>query len=370
MDTVNALAVPESTPNAVTRRVEHGVATYDGEAVDRIILSNQRGMVVSCLSFGGIIERIIVPDRSGVGDDVVMGFDDIEDYFTDRCYFGALIGRYANRIGGARFHLDGKTYHLDPNDGANHLHGGAYGFHARVWSVSLLSESAGGGVQLTLRSPEGDGGYPGALTASVTYTLTESNELIVDYEAVTDRATPFSATQHSYFNLAGASRDVLEHELTIPASHFTPVTADLIPTGELRLVDGTPFDFRTPQRIGARIASHDEQLMRGEGYDHNFVLDTSDDRGPRLAARLYDPVSGRRLDVLTTEPGLQLCTGNALHRGVRGKHGVTYADHGGVALETQHFPDAPNQPGFPSAILRPGEHFHSRTIFQFSVDGR
>lgn len=363
-----ALSLPSVV--AVTRRVERAVATRGGDVVDRIVLNNRLGMEVSCLSYGGIIERICVPDRAGTIDDVVLGFDAIDDYFTDQCYFGALVGRYANRIAGARFQLDGGTYHLDRNDGANHLHGGARGFHTRIWSAALLGTDDGGGVRFMLTSPDGDGGYPGALSVTVTYTLTDTNALIVDYEASTDKATPFSVTQHSYFNLTGAKRDVLGHELTIPASRFTAVTADLIPTGEMRAVDGTPFDFRSPHAIGSRIALPDEQLSRGEGYDHNFVLAALASDVPQFAARLYEPDSGRQLDVLTTEPGIQLCSGNALHRGVRGKHNTVYADHSGVALETQHFPDAPNQPAFPSAILRPGERFRSRTIFQFSVDSR
>lgn len=347
---------------------EPSVAVLDDKPVDRVVLTNASGMSVSVLSFGGIIERLMVPDRHGQYADVVMGFERVEDYFTDQCYFGALIGRYANRIAGARFRLDGMTFHLEPNDGTNHLHGGEHGFHTRVWRSETLANGEGVAVRLSMDSPDGDAGYPGAVRVAVTYTLTESNELIVDYHATTDRATPFSMTQHAYFNLAGAGHDILEHHLSIAASSFTPVTPDQIPTGELRDVAGTPFDFTTSQPIGARIDSVDEQLRFGDGYDHNFVLDHVANRLSQPVARLVDPRSGRRLDVLTTEPAMQVCTGNGLHRGVIGKQGIEYGRCSGIALETQQFPDAPNRSEFPSAILRPGEEFQSRTIFRFSTD--
>lgn len=365
--------VPEVTPDGtgVSRRVERDVAKHDGHSIHRIVLANRRGMSVSVLTFGGIIESLSVPDRDGAIDDVVLGCPGIEDYFRDRHYFGALVGRYANRIAGAQFPIDGSTYQLEANDGANHLHGGAHGFHARAWTLVPPRGDDSGSVCLTMLSPDGEGGYPGNLAVSVTYTLTATSALIVDYEATTDSATPFSPTQHSYFNLSGGTApNILAHHLTIPAAHFTPVTPALIPTGELRSVEGSDFDFRVAQPIGSRIESTDPQMHLGHGYDHNFALDTAESDAPRLAACLFEPVSGRRLEVLTTAPGVQLCTGNALHQGVRGKHGIIYGHHAGVALETQHFPDAPNQSAFPSAILRPGERFLSRTIFQFSVEPR
>ncbi len=369
--TADTLPDVKPDPTGVSRRVERDVAVHDGHPIHRIVLANHHGMTVSILTFGGIIESLSVPDRDGTIDDVVLGCPGVEDYFRDRHYFGALVGRYANRIAGAQFQLDGSTYHLEANDGTNHLHGGALGFHARAWTLVPPRANDSSSVCLTMRSPNGEGGYPGNLAVSVTYTLTATNALIVDYEATSDGATPFSPTQHSYFNLGGGSTtDILGHYLTIPASHFTPVTPALIPTGELRSVDGSAFDFRVAQPIGSRIESPDPQMHLGHGYDHNFALDTPRSDAPRLAARLYEPHTGRRLEVLTTAPGVQLCTGNALHQGVRGKHGIIYGHHAGVALETQHFPDAPNQSAFPSAILRPGERFVSRTVFQFSVEPR
>lgn len=360
---------PSRLTNAPTvTRVEYNVAQFDGAPIDRVTLVNASGMEVTCLSYGGIIERVRVPDRHGVLADVVLGFDRVEDYLTDQCYFGALIGRYANRIAGARFVLDGQTHLLEPNDGANHLHGGSRGFHARVWQLEVHTDHGSPAIRLTLHSPDGDAGYPGAVEARVTYTLSEDNTFCVDYEGTTDRATPFSLTQHSYFNLAGGGNDVLAHELTLAANHFTPVTVGLLPTGEQRSVLNTPFDFRQATTIGARIYEADSQLRLAGGYDHNFVVAQEPSATPRWVARLHDPASGRCLEVQSTEPGLQLCTGNTLHVGVAGKAGIIYGRCAGVAFETQRFPDSPNQPSFPNAILRPGECFRSRTTFQFSVD--
>ncbi|MBL0939095.1 MAG: galactose mutarotase [Gemmatimonadaceae bacterium] len=353
--------------SAAESRVERAVAVHDETAVDRYVLRNTNGMELACLSFGGIFERLLVPNAQGELADVVLGFDRVEDYLTDRCYFGALIGRFANRIDHARFVLDGSMYLLEPNEGAHHLHGGVMGFHAHHWTCAMAETSEGQAVVLRLVSPHGDAGYPGTVQVQVTYTLTNDNALIVDYHADTDKATPFSMTQHAYFNLSGGACDILGHELTLAASSFLPVNTDLIPTGEVRRVSGTPFDFRTPQVIGSRIDTADEQLAHGDGYDHNFVLDRLPGTPASLVATLVDQYNGRQLDVLTTAPGLQLCTGNNLHRGVRGKGGKEYTRCRGVALETQHFPNSPNRPDFPSSILRPGEPLHSRTMFQFTA---
>ncbi|MGH7616970.1 MAG: aldose epimerase family protein [Gemmatimonadaceae bacterium] len=340
----------------------------DGRAVDAITLSNSARMHVRVLTYGAIIQSLYTPDRDGKLDDVVLGYDSIEEYARDTRYFGAIVGRYANRIAGARFTLDGVTYQLPANDGANHLHGGPNGFQRAVWTAEPFEDDGKAGVRLALTSPDGDAGYPGTLLATVTYTLTESNDIVVDFAASSDRPTPVNLTQHSYFNLAGHDRgDVLSHELTLAASRYTPVGATLIPTGELRDVSGTPFDFRKPTPIGARIRDADEQIRIGNGYDHNFVLDRAANGAASLAARLCEPVSGRVMEVLTTEPGLQLYTGNGLDGRAVGKEWRVYGQYGGVALETQHFPDSPNQPQFPSCIVRPGAERRSRTVFRFST---
>jgi aldose 1-epimerase len=339
----------------------------DGRHVDAITLSNGR-MQVRVLTFGAIIQSLHVPDRDGKLDDVVLGYDRLADYASDTRYFGAIVGRYANRIGKATFVLDGHTFPLEANDGPNHLHGGSVGFHRAVWSAEPFEDDTHAGIRLSLTSQDGDSGYPGTLMVNAVYTLTDQNELVVDFVATTDRATPVNLTQHSYFNLAGHDRgDTLGHELHLAASRYTPVDATLIPTGELRDVTGTPFDFRKPATIGSRIQADDEQLRIGRGYDHNFVLDRPANGAASLAARLCEPVSGRTLEVLTTEPGLQLYSGNGLDERAVGKEWRVYDRYAGVALETQHFPDSPNQPHFPSAILRPGAELRSRTIFRFSV---
>jgi aldose 1-epimerase len=340
----------------------------DGRLVDAITLSNSGRMHVRVLTFGAIVQSLHAPDRDGKLEDVVLGYDSLSDYVRDTRYFGAIVGRYANRIGGARFTLDGQTFELPANDGPNHLHGGPDGFSRAAWTAEPFEGDDTAGVRLTLTSPDGDSGYPGMLTATVTYTLTDENELLVDFAATTDRATPVNLTQHSYFNLAGHDRgDVLGHELMVAASRYTPVDSWLIPTGELRDVTGTPFDFRRSATIGSRIHDADEQLGIGNGYDHNFVLDRAPNSAASLAARLCEPVSGRVLEVLTTEPGLQVYSGNGLDDHAVGKEWRVYGKYGGIALETQHFPDSPNQPHFPSAILRPGTEFRSRSIFRFSA---
>jgi aldose 1-epimerase len=344
--------------------------TNRGEAVSVYTLKNTHGVELRVLNYGGIILSLKVPDRNGRFGDVVLGYDSLADYVRSSPYFGAIIGRYGNRIGGGRFTLDGRTYTLARNNGPNHLHGGVKGFDKVVWDVTPFEGGGGDSVGLVFRytSPDGEEGYPGTLQATVTYTLTDRNELIFDYHATTDRATPVNLTQHSYFNLAGDGKgDILGHVVTLNADRFTPVDSTLIPTGEIKSVSGTPFDFRTPTAIGARIDQHDEQLRYGLGYDHNFVLNKGSGGGSTLAARVSEPSSGRVMEIYTTEPGVQFYSGNFLDGTLRGKHGVVYLHRYGFALETQHFPDSPNKRDFPSTILRPGEQYRSRTIYTFAV---
>jgi aldose 1-epimerase len=322
-------------------------------------------MEVGFIAYGGTITSIRVPDREGRIAEVTLGHDTLAGYVEDTRWFGALVGRYANRIADGRFSLDGRDYALERNDGPNHLHGGSSGFHRALWDVEPRDSDAGACAVLRHTSPPGDGGYPGTLTVRVTYTLTHEDALIIDYHATTDAPTPVNLTQHSYFNLAGAGPgDILDHELRLNARAFTPIDAVLIPTGEIRGVDGTPFDFTTPARIGSRIDGADEQLARCGGYDHNFVLERDGEAELSFAARLLDPGSGRTLTVLTTEPGIQLYSGNALETAAG-----DYGRRAGLTLETQHFPDSPNHPAFPNTILRPGQDFSSRTVYAFSADG-
>ena len=342
-------------------------STAGGVAVDAYTLANARGLRARVLTDGGIIQSLSVPDAQGRPADVVLGFDDLAGYEAQSPYFGAIVGRYANRIAGGRFTLDGTTYRLATNNGPNHLHGGLRGFDKVVWGAEPFQHGDSVGVVLTHTSPDGDEGYPGELRVRVTYTLTPDDHLVVDYEATTSRATPLNLSQHSYFNLAGAGNgDILGHELAIDADRFTPVDSTLIPTGQLAPVAGTPFDFRKATAIGARIAQTDTQLVYGKGYDHNFVLQRTT-AGLAHAARLVDPGSGRALDVFTTEPGLQFYSGNFLDGTIRGKGGITYGHRAGLCLETQHFPDSPNHAAFPTTILRPGRTYRSRTVFAFSA---
>ena len=335
--------------------------------MDTFTLRNAREMVVQLIAYGGSVVSIELPDRDGLPADIVLGYDSVEGYEADRSYFGALIGRYANRIARGRFTIDGHTHAVTVNDGPNHLHGGRRGFHKVPWNVTPFEDGDVTGALLSYTSVTGDEGYPGTLSVSVLVTLNDDNELAFDYAAVTDEPTPVNLTHHGYFNLAGHDAgDVRGHELTITASRYTPVDATLIPTGELRDVTGTPFDFRTPRLIGAALMADDEQLRIAGGFDHNFVLDRDDESVASLAARLHDPLSGRTVEIFTTEPGLQLYSGQALG-GVAGKGGCTYGPNAGVALETQHFPDSPNQAAFPNTILRPGDGFTSRTVYRFSV---
>ena len=343
----------------------------DRRAVDAITLRNAGGVSLRALTYGGIITSLFAPDRNGEFADIVLGFDTLAGYLGDSPYFGAIVGRYGNRIANGRFTLDGKQFALATNNGPNHLHGGTRGFDKVLWTAAIAEGAEAASVTMSYVSADGEEGYPGRLEASVTYTLNDRNELACDYVATTSAPTVVNLTQHSYFNLAGAG-DVLAHELLIDAGAFTAVDETLIPTGELAPVNGTPFDFRVATPIGARIDDRDEQLRRGGGYDHNFVLAAPREAGapgnqPRRAALVHEPSTGRTLEVSTTEPGLQFYSGNFLDGTVRGKGGVAYARRSGFCLETQHFPDSPNQPRFPSVVLRPGESFRSRTIFTVGV---
>jgi aldose 1-epimerase len=338
----------------------------DGTVVESFTLCNAHGIEVRAITYGGIIVSLRVPDRAGRFDDIVLGYDNLANYLRQSSYFGAIIGRYGNRIAKGRFTLDGKAYTLATNDGPNHLHGGVKGFDKVVWKGEPASTAGGESVTLRYTSPDGEEGYPGTLRVRVTYTLTDLDQLSFEYAATTDKPTPVNLTQHSYFNLAGAGSDILGHELTIDADRFTPVDATLIPTGQMAPVSGTPFDFRRSTAIGARIDEDDEQLRHGRGYDHNFVLNRTRE-GLVHVARLVDPRSGRMLDVQTTEPGVQFYSGNFLDGSVTGKGGSVYSHRSGLCLETQHFPDSPNQPGFASTILRPGEQYRSKTVLTFGV---
>ncbi|MCD6200562.1 MAG: galactose mutarotase [Bacteroidales bacterium] len=337
-----------------------------GKKVSLYTLRNHNGMEVNITNYGGRIVSLMAPGQDGRWADVVLGFDNIRDYVTIKNNFGALIGRYANRIGGARFEINGKEYQLEKNDGNNQLHGGSHGYFSKVWDVTSSSDSV---LQLHLLSPDGDANYPGNLNIYVTYTLTDGNELIIDYTATTDKTTVVNLTNHAYFNLKGAGEGtILDHILMIPADNFTPVDPSLIPTGEIRSVEGTPLDFRKPTPVGKRINDDYDQLKLGHGYDHNWVLKTKADNSVILAARLTEPVSGRMLEVYTNEPGLQCYTGNFLDGTVRGKQGKTYVRRGAICLETQHFPDSPNKPEFPSVLLKPGDTYHSVCIYKFGIE--
>lgn len=349
------------------RREPFGLAP-NGSAVEQYTCRCPRGIELRVMTYGAIIVSLRVPDRRGTLGDVVLGHDRVHDYVRSDSYFGAVIGRFGNRIARGRFVLDGREVQLVTNNGRNHLHGGGVGFDKVVWNAEPFARDGERGVTLTYRSPDGDQGYPGTLDARVSYTLNDDATLIVEYRATTDRPTPVNLTQHTYFNLTGdVRRDVLDHELTIHASHYTPVDAELLPTGVIAPVAGTPFDFRQPTRIGASIGRDDEQLRYAGGYDHNFVL-SRPNGGLSPAARLADPLSGRVLEVSTTEPGLQFYSGNFLNGSARGKAGRMYTHRTGLCLETQHFPDSPNQPHFPETILRPGAEHRSRTRFAFGVE--
>ncbi len=338
----------------------------EGQRVELYTLTNRKGVEVKITNYGATVVSLKVPDREGKFDDVVLGYDDIDGYLKGTNYFGAVIGRYANRIAKGHFTLNGVEYKLVTNNGANHLHGGNKGFDKVIWNARPLNAKNGVGVVLSYLSRDGEEGYPGNLSVSVTYVLTDNNELDISYVATTDKDTIINLTQHSSFNLAGQGNgDILNHQLTINADRFTLSDSGSIPTGELRSVKATPFDFRQPTEIGARINQDDEQLRLARGYDHNFVLNGAAG-ALRLAAKVFEAKTGRTMEVWTTEPGMQLYTGNFLD-GSKGKGGRSYQFRFGFSLETQHFPDSPNEPSFPSTVLRKGETYRTRTIYRFSA---
>lgn len=339
-----------------------------GEPAELFTLRNASGIEAAITNYGGRLVSLRAPDREGKFEDVVLGFDSFDGYWKKNPYLGALVGRYANRIANAEFKLNGVTYRLARNNGENSLHGGLRGFDKVLWKAKETAAGDSGGLELSYLSKDGEEGYPGNLSVIVTYTLTDANELRIVYGAMTDKDTVLNLTNHSYFDLTGrGGGHILDHEVTIFADRFTPVNEHLIPTGELRTVAGTPFDFRKPVPIGAHIADADEQLRLGDGYDHNFVLN---DNGHELtpAARVREPQSGRVLEVLTTEPGVQFYTGNHLDGTVTGKNGIVYGYRAAFCLETQHFPDSPNHPKFPRTDLKLGERFQSTTVFKFLAE--
>jgi len=346
--------------------------TNDGTPVEQYILRNSHGMQATVITYGGVLQSLKVPDKHGKVDDVVLGFDDVQGYQSGTAFFGATIGRFGNRLAGGAFELDGKRYQVPLNDGPNSLHGGALGFDKQVWKAEPVKDKDSVGVKLSYLSKDGEMGFPGNLITEVTYRLNDKNELHIDYKASTDKPTVLNLTNHSYFNLAGAGNgDILKQVATLHASHYTPVNATLIPTGELAPVKGTPMDFLKPTPIGQHIKEDHPQLKFAEpkqgGFDFNWALDTQGDV-KQLAAEVHDPESGRRLQLYTSEPGVQFYTSNFLDGSVKGKAGKTYLHWSGFTLETQHFPDAPNQPKFASTRLNPGQTYTQHTVFKFSAD--
>ena len=340
--------------------------TGDGQAVRLYRLSNGKGMTAEVMTYGAIVTSLAVPDKDGKVGDVVLGYDNLADYIKNSPYFGAIVGRYGNRIGKGRFTLDGTQYTLATNDNENHLHGGVKGFDKVVWDDEPVWRPDGVGVKLRYVSKDGEEGYPGTLDATVIYVLTKKNELRIEYAATTDKATPVNLTHHGYFNLTGCRRDILGHGLMLNADRFTPVDAGLIPTGHLVSVGDTPMDFRQMTAIGARIDDNFQQLEFGGGYDHNWVLNK---RGGAMsrAAKVYEPTTGRIMEVWTTEPGVQFYAGNFLDGTITGKGGKVYEHRYGFCLETQHYPDSPNKSNFPSTILRPGDTYETTTVYRFSA---
>ncbi len=338
----------------------------DGKTVFEYSLINTAGMQLKVINYGGIITSVLVPDRDGFFEDVVPGYDSLAGYRADSHYFGAIVGRCANRIADAKFVIEGREYPLTANVGNNHLHGGKQGFNKVFWDIEVLNETENPALKLHYLSPDGEEGYPGNLSVTVTYTLTEQNEIVVGYTATTDKATVLNLTQHSYFNLsAGKQGNILAHELQLFASHFLPTNDQQLPTGERKAVEATVFDFRKPKPIGRDIQQPDEQLVSGAGYDHTWVIDQGS--GLSKACCLSEPVSGRKLEIFTTEPGIQVYTGNYLNGSEKGKKGLHYPYRYAVGLETQHFPNAINEPSFQSVVLRSNEQWKSMTTYRFSI---
>jgi aldose 1-epimerase len=375
---VRAFTIAAATAAATAGGTANATATLDqapygttqgGQAVDIFTMTNDHGMRVRFLSYGGVITEIDVPDRTGRLDDIALGLRCLRDYETLPGHFGAITGRYANRIGGAQFTLGGQIYHLTANNGPNTLHGGPDALDHRVWTVSPLTLPDGVAATLSYVSPDGDQNFPGTLTTRVTYTLTNDDVLQIVYVASTDKDTVVNFTNHSYFNLAGnGSGSVADQLLLVNADRYTPIAPDLIPTGEIAPIEGTPLDFRQMMPIGARLHSAFQQMVYAHGYDHNFVLNQRACNSMTFAARAYDPRTGRIIDCFTTEPGLQVYTSNGMNGSVVGSSGTTYRQTEGFTLETQHFPDSPNKPNFPTTELKPGQEFHSTTIFRFATD--
>lgn len=341
----------------------------DGTAIESVVLTNSHGMSARLITLGAALQSLVVPDREGNGDDVTLGYDTAAEYLAKPQYFGATVGRYANRIARGRFTLDGREHALETNDGSNHLHGGTQGFDKRVWTIESVENGPTASVTFAYRSPDGEGGYPGNVDVTATYSLSDDNELTISYRATADRPTIVNVTNHSFFNLAGerAATDAMGHRLTLHASAFTPVDDALIPTGEIRVVAGTPFDFRTAMPIGARIRDgRDEQIRIGRGYDHNFIVDgTPGELRPVL--RLEDPHSGRVMEMSATAPSVQFYSGNFLDGTVTGKNGRIYRQGDGLAFEPQVYPDSPNRPDFPSARLDPGQTYVNTMVLRFSI---
>ncbi|HCL77683.1 aldose epimerase family protein [Stutzerimonas nitrititolerans] len=368
------LAVMMSTLAAQAAGLSNEQGTFgklpDGTPIEKYTLQNSNGVQATIITYGGILQALVVPDKNGKGDDIVLGFDDVDGYLKNgNVYFGATIGRFGNRIADGRFELDGNTYQIPQNDGSNALHGGPKGFDTKVWKAKPSNNDDSVGVELSYVSPDGEMGFPGTLTTHVTYSLNEDNELRIEYRATTDKPTVLNLTNHAYFNLAGAGNgSILDQVATLHASHYTPVTQKLIPTGELAPVAGTPMDFLKPTPFGQHIKDDHQQLKYAEpkqgGFDFNWVLDTDADVG-KLAAEVSDPQSGRVLQLYTSEPGVQLYTSNFLDGSIKGKGGKTYPHWSGFTLETQHFPDAPNQPNFASTRLDPGQTYTQTTVYKF-----
>jgi aldose 1-epimerase len=337
----------------------------DGREVQRFILRNKNGVEVHVINYGGIITHLMAPDRNGKIQDIVLGYDSLDGYLKATPYFGAIVGRYGNRIANGKFSLDGKEYTLVQNNNGQHLHGGTTGFDKVFWDISEI-DSSGMAIRLSYLSKDMEEGYPGNLNVKVDYRLTDENELKIDYTATTDKPTVVNLTQHTYFNLSGnAVRDITDHILTLNADQYIPVSKVLIPTGKPAPVENTPFDFNTPTRLGERINANHEQLKLAGGYDHCWVL--AGPAGMKTAGMVYDSISGRTVEVLTTEPGIQFYSGNFLDGSITGKGGVVYKHRHGLCLETEHFPDSPNQPQFPTVVLRPGETYKSQTTYKFGV---
>jgi len=363
-----ATASAEPSKKAEPSLVETAFGTLeDGGKVTLFTLTNPSGAEARIINYGAIVVSLKVPDRQGKPRDIVLGYDDLAGYVKDKNFFGSTVGRFGNRIGAGKFTLDGKSYQLDLNDGPNHLHGGAHGFYKKLWQAEPVKSKEGSGVKLTYVSKDGEEGYPGTVTLTVTYTLTRDSGLRIDYRGTTDKPTILNPTNHSYFNLSGdPTQTILGEDLTIDADKTTPVGAGLIPTGKLADVAGTPMDFRKATKIGARIDVKDAQLELGKGYDHNWVL-RGYTKKVRKAAELYDPTSGIVMQILTDQPGLQFYSGNFLNGTIHGKNGVVYQHRTAVCLEAQLFPDAPNHSNFPSAVLRPGQTYTQTTVYQFST---